>query len=1589
MPSYLDFDTTRVFRDFILGRTLQQPNGPQTFTASNYVYHDLSNFPNVDPGDVETNRPQELLQTQTSNIYKPLVYDIEDTLHTLPRRANLNLYPYFQSDPHNLIGIMVTDHYDNESELFKFAAHYIKEERNGPVHARIEQNTYAATVGRVRIIDALNGNTATAINLLTGREPLIEGNNKITVSKTIAGKTIDFSKTVAGLELPFSTIPGNYLTDPANPINYRPVANTQAGGIIQDITGALGSLIGVERRPKLDRKPSDLFIEYMGDNQKKELYNLLTFSKYAPNYTTTARSQNSSKVFNFVDRAAQGVKEFLGLEAPRGVAYIGDDRSEDVKYAMGDFYDRPVKSPYYLSLMFDATQAELFQSSKNVGEGGQISGKLTWISKNSKNKLGTNNAEYISQQSNFENSLSTKYGFRENSILGVTQELLDTLPTNGGESRSHVANVIDQTSRVFREGDVRMSRGSAIKYVDKVTGDETGVEYCRVWTKDRPYFSMSDTMKKTANIRKFDDSVLGGTSRVWNINIAPMSDGNKGFGNSSNIVDKYQYGGGFYAKKYMFSIENLAWKSSTSEGFTVLDLPYCERGPNGGRVMWFPPYDLKVSEQNNARWEENTFLGRPEPIYTYQNTSRSGQISFKVVVDHPSVLNLLVREYFRDMTDDDAENYINAFFAGCQDVDLYALVRKFATLDGDDVKLIQRYLNAGVSSEVIQKYKTTTEDIKEVKPTSEPIKTDPVNTKSESNESFDISLNFANDYPKNSNSFKSDVSYTKLYNEFNNTTVKNASVAKLGTDVTTLILGYTANKTTYGNDHQILFGNPVPVVANLASTVTKIQTDLTDKFNELTTKYQEYDSKLTQLKTDISDGKVQTVTFNIHSSTSAVADNKYNMKLSYRRAYSIIIDILEKVSKTSSVDSKVINGLKWDNFTTDDNNKNGESQDREVSFKDLGYSTDGSIKFKTLNYGEKYSNDGLECTGKEFKGVKDLNINAPISFGCRRTKVKMSYSKSITQPTQEDKNITKPTSASNVILTPDGVVKIPSKVKKPPIDVMKRIIMKTLSECYYFKKLEEDSPVAFTALREKLRYFHPAFHSTTPEGLNARLTFLNQCVRPGDTIPIKGVSDDMDLNARNTTFGPPPICVLRVGDFYNSKVVIRDVNITFDDTTWDLNPEGIGVQPMIANVNLQVNFIGGHGLAKPVERLQNALSSNFYANTEMYDERSITTNKTIDGVDSEKYTKEFLEQIQKNPHETPRSTTDVSGMGKIHQGEYIGQPVNTTLSYDTLINDVFEKTKNYVTSYQDAYNKTQVKYGSEITSMFFSSTYRTIKDYTVYQGAAGSPQTTISLFGLYTKGKELNILSRGLKSKMVDNIENNIVSLTKDVFNIKIGEVKIPNSDQLLKPFVSSTIQNVIDDMVNHKPVQDLEKSRNELISALDKVNYIIYYLHDAMIEGEKYSQFGLTGFTYDLLYEKYSSCINFLTSNLSKLTSYIDISIDFNTPSSITTAQTVSMMSVLLKPYRNDIYNLYGDIVVFRPTVEKPIIGTALDKFMVTPSEISFKLGKIPELTDTKTLSFETSYSGEITDADERTNLKNLKSPKVLVTTKLNYYKP
>jgi hypothetical protein len=1586
MPSYLDFNTTKQFRNHILGKTLQQPNGPQTFTNSSYIEQNLSDIPNLLQGQVDTNRGSDLRIPKNSNIYKPDEYFIGEVINTLPRSVNLKLYPSFVQTDLSLFGIISNSNYETESELVKFSTSLIKNDPQGPVYSRIAQNVEKNTYGRVRILDALNGNTATAVNIITGREPLIESNYTITVDNTLSipGQAVDFLRTVSGVQLPFSQIPGDYLSNPRNPINYRPQASSQLGALYQDVTGVLGSLIGIQRRPLLSRKPSDLLIEHMGSGQKNRLYDLLRYSTYAPNYTTTARSQNTSKIFNFVDKVAQGVKNILGVEAPTGKAYIGDDRGEDVKYEMNDFNDRPVKSNYFLTLMFDKVSAELFHTNKNITEGGSIGGKLSWISKNSKNKLGANNDSY--QASLFTGSTSINYKFRSDSILGITQELLDSMPSDGGAARSHVANVIDQTSRVFQDGDTRISRGSAVKYTDKFTGEESGVEYARVWTKDRPYMTNFDTMplatnqkdintkkyKQTGrkyrrgNIRRFNSSVLDDT---WNLNMAPMSNGKKSFDTSTNIVEKNIGNGDFYAKKYMLSIENLAWKTSNLKGFQVSDLPACERGNNGGRVMWFPPYDLKMSEQNSASWEKNSFIGRPEPIYTYQNTERTGQVSFKVVVDHPSIMNLLVREHFKGMSDEESDNYINAFFAGAQDVDFYSLIQTYTTLDQNDRDLIQQYLNAGIEKQAITNIKFT----------SEPLPAD--NGDTDNNKFTNIEYNiknsfyFENDIPsKQGNSLTiSDGDYGSQITSYSGTS---------GTCVTNLTTAM--NSSLNSSDKLLLIGSTGST--STPSVITEITGKITSGFTELGVNFTELNKQLDDLKTVLS-GKtiVGDAEIQILTTTSEAGDENKNFYLGIRRIHSLLKYIIGYITKNNNPPSLVwFDQLKLDPFVKDGLRFN--TLPITKSFKDFGYDVDGQIKFNVSTFGESYVLDNaggetnVDCS-KPFTNTL-LKVYSPTAFYCREGKVKIKYTKSAGEKTVQKINIP----PLKLVVSRDTV---DITKKKPSIDVMKRIIMKTLSECFYFKKLEEDSPVAFKSLTEKLKYFHPSFHSTTPEGLNSRLTFLLQCLRPGDTIPIKGLSDNNDIGARNTTFGPPPICVLRIGDFYHSKIIIKDINITYEEGVWDFNPEGIGVQPMIANVQLQVNFIGGQGLDRPVEKLQNALSSNFFANTEMYDERSIPTDGRIGYENREKFTKEFLQTLNNiDIAKTPSVSTDPN---KIVQGTYIGVGSGTKLVYTTLINELYKLADNYTKKYKSTYESIYEKYGPKVVGLFFSPDYRTINELNINIEEGD----VINMLGEYSGNNNLSFYSNAFKNTLTYSITTLPTKELMDMLGFEMGGEDVSKeAEDIIKPIINKIVSDIIDEFSTLKSIKEVETSRNETVSIIDKLNYIAIYSGDTKIVETTLVKTPLTGFNQSGFTSNYNVVIDYLRSFDLKTTSLFNSSIDFNTvyleSATISNEDIKSILQVFLIGHKSDIVDplvnrWIGDELLQYTTQN---FYEKFDLFVNTNNKTTLTIDVAPIRSNETPIEYETSPSSEVSDLTKSDDIFKIFSSKNNLGTTLNFYK-
>jgi hypothetical protein len=180
-----------------------------------------------------------------------------------------------------------------------------------------------------------------------------------------------------------------------------------------------------------------------------------------------------------------------------------------------------------------------------------------------------------------------------------------------------------------------------------------------------------------------------------------------------------------------------------------------------------------------------------------------------------------------------------------------------------------------------------------------------------------------------------------------------------------------------------------------------------------------------------------------------------------------------------------------------------------------------------------------------------------------------------------------PTDATNIL-------KLQAEIEAAKVQIQK---MKDNQSCVYKERSDGDAILGgFKSVSGN--YFYPVFHSQTPEDFHKRLTFLHQCQRQGAAKrwndPVSGENSAM---ARNSVFGRQPICILRVGDFFYTKVIIENYTIDYSDTTWDMNPEGFGMQPMLAKVTLQMKLMGGQSLKGPIDALQNAVSFNYYANS--------------------------------------------------------------------------------------------------------------------------------------------------------------------------------------------------------------------------------------------------------------------------------------------------------------------------------------------------------------------------------------------------------
>lgn len=804
--------------------------------------------------------------------------------------------------------------------------------------------------------------------------------------------------------------------------------------------------------------------------------------------------------------------------------------------------------------------------------------------------------------------------------------------------------------------------------------------YCRVWTNFHQYNQVKDLIRPFSeiqqndeakeitskelfdkygfsNIRRFDkegfingQERLGSNSVLQNgfVNIAPM------FLKDKNEVHELSK-----VKQCMFSLENLAWKGCTDS------LVKEQKGPLGGRIMWFPPYDLKFSESVSVPWNATQFIGRGEKVYTYTDTERSGQLSFKMLIDHPSIVH-----YFPDTEDNDfnqtgKEYDLLRFFAGC------------GFPDGMKSKEIDSNSNnTNTKNSKTPIFEVEAPTIIGVEEDKEPLEPLPKYKISEVTDKIIFMVFFPNNY---TGAYEKGVvdPITYLLNgigaqkESKETTVGNKTVKQIKdipTDDTILsyigtdeVIGYEINENqsigisclidsgeTSGDTEEKIFSGETS-----SDTEEKIFESITlapqknachpSKYNwwyrvdirnkngvkspdcewlpvtkdGVTTSYGHKDRKSFGLNRNIETFKdIAEVNYKIASDDF---ENLYSLTevFSGLRELNGISNDLTKyyhTPKSEELKAKLEDSsVKIVKVTTEGfASSHGTTKSNEFLMNDRGKTIQNWVR-KVL--GEKITKDtnfdniistidvNELKTSADYGGKKDESEKIAKLGRC--AKCVIEYTREVTEELQDTTTTEFDENGQTTYVHQEEPKPQNGKMlvsEEPITKVIENYTDDGYGEEYkFFKKLTLEDSFLHHKIREKIQYFDPAFHSISPEGFNSRLTFLHQCTRQGPTIGNSNL--DENKTANNLAFGRQPVCVLRVGDFYYTKIIIESLNIDYEQQ-WDLNQEGIGVQPMMANITLSFKFIGGSDLAGPIARLQNAVSFNFYANASVYDSRA-------------------------------------------------------------------------------------------------------------------------------------------------------------------------------------------------------------------------------------------------------------------------------------------------------------------------------------------------------------------------------------------------
>jgi hypothetical protein len=277
-------------------------------------------------------------------------------------------------------------------------------------------------------------------------------------------------------------------------------------------------------------------------------------------------------------------------------------------------------------------------------------------------------------------------------------------------------------------------------------------------------------------------------------------------------------------------------------------------------------------------------------------------------------------------------------------------------------------------------------------------------------------------------------------------------------------------------------------------------------------------------------------------------------------------------------------------------------------------------------------------------------------------------------------------------------------------------------------------------------------------------------------------------------------------------------------------------------------MIGGMGLKEPVDQLQNALSFNYYANTEIYDERATWTE------DTSALDKMVVDAIMaKQPPVTVNNTAAAETVNDA--GQTIGEIKTTTpltpsgetgeMSYMKIMDKLYDDSKTYFTNAFNSLDELRAKTNYGMLSLVTSK-----RNFSKGTNVIGGVDNNVFIIG---------------KPDFQDNFDKMVELVIKDIETdnnpilLKLIEQKFDDENVLnilrnnLAKYVNEVVSTMVADIgevVNSK----MAIPQQDFVQTIRKVNFVCSKTDGKILDTGGVKIYNLTGGEFSTLEDDFSA---------------------------------------------------------------------------------------------------------------------------------------